>query len=263
METVTVLLDGKRCPAEAGEPVLQVARRAGIDIPALCFREGMAPFGACRLCIVEVVAGGRPGLTTSCTLAAQDGLEIRTDTGEIRKIRQGLLELYLAQAPDSDYIRELAAKYGVTASRFAAAGTGEDADSAGEQKCVLCGLCVRICNEVIGAGVINFINRGPETEVNTPYLEPSSACIGCTACADVCPTDVIRICDRGGVRMVQTWSQTEVPMQKCRICGQYCAPEPLIDVVYKGVPDLAEELRDICPKCRRRYKLRKMSHLSS
>jgi NADH dehydrogenase/NADH:ubiquinone oxidoreductase subunit G len=258
MSTVTIAIDGRRCQAEEKEPVLVVAKRAGIEIPALCYHEALDPYGACRLCMVEVVAGGRPGMTTSCTLAANDGLDVKTDTPEIRQIRKGLLELYLAQAPDSDYIRELAAQHGVTASRFAPKA---DPD-APEEKCVLCGLCVRVCNEAIGAGVINFIGRGPETNVNSPYLEPSDKCIGCTACADVCPTDVIKITDRNGTRIVETWSQTEVLIKQCRICGRDCAPEPLIDAVYKGAPDLAEELKDVCPKCRRRLKTRKLPHMT-
>jgi len=258
MNTITIIIDGKKYQAEEKEPVLKVARREGIDIPALCYHEGLEPYGACRLCMVEVVAGGRPGMTTSCTLASVDGLTVKTDTPEIRQIRQGLLELYMAQAQDSAYITEMAARYGVTTSRFVRPREPE----APEEKCVLCGLCVRICNEAIGAGVINFIARGPETKVNSPYDEPSDKCIGCTACADVCPTDVIKIVDRDGVRMVETWSQTRVQLKKCRMCGAYCGPGPLTEVVYRGLPDMADELKDVCIKCRRRLKIRKFSNVT-
>ena len=256
---ITIIIDGRRCQAAKGEPALKVAKREGIDIPAFCFHESLAPFGACRLCIVEVVAGGRPGLTTSCTLAATDGLEIRTDTEEVALIRKGLLELYLAQAPDSDYVQELAASYGVTESRFASAEKPADQ----EKKCVLCGLCSRVCNESIGAGVINFIGRGPETEINSPYLEPSDQCIGCTACADICPTGAVSVIESDGLRRIETWSGTEVTVIKCRMCGRDCAPDPLIEVVYREVPDLADELKDVCPVCRRRLKTRKYSHLQN
>ncbi len=259
MKTITILLDGKKYSAEDGEPVLKVARREGIDIPALCYHEGLAAYGACRLCMVEVVAGGRPGMTTSCTLASKDGLEVKTDTEEIRTVRRGLLELYLAEAPDSDFIKELAASHGVSGSRFV---THRD-PAAAEEKCILCGLCVRICNEAIGAGVISFIGRGPETKVNSPYMEPSDKCIGCTGCADVCPTGMIKIVDRDGVRTVETWSNTEVKMQKCSMCGAVCGPAPLLDAVYKGGgSDLTEDLRGLCTKCRRRLKIRKFSHMS-
>ena len=254
MKTLTILIDGKKYQAEEGEPVLKVARREGIDIPNLCYHEALTPYGSCRLCIVEVIAGAPKGLTTSCTLAARDGIEVKTDTQEIREIRKALLELYLAEAPGSEYIRELAAKYGVTESRFARKLEPEEL----ENKCVLCGLCVRVCNEIIGVGAINYIGRGPNTKVNTPYLEPSSKCIGCGACAYVCPTDAIKIADIAGGRVMETWSETAVPLKRCKVCGKYFAPEPLSEVVYDRFPDLADDLRGLCPDCRRKLNSRKV-----
>jgi len=258
MTNVTISIDGKKYQAEQGEPVLKVARAAGIDIPALCYHDGLAPFGACRLCMVDVVAGGRKGMTTSCTLGAADGLEVKTDTAEITELRKGLMELYLAQAPDSAHIRNMAARYGVTQSRFASAEKKKK--GAPEEKCVLCGLCVRVCNEAVGAGVINFIGRGPETRVNSPYNEPSAKCFGCTACADVCPTEVINISDRKSVRTVDAWSKTTVPLHRCRVCGETVAPDPLLDEVHRKLTDLTDEFKDICVKCRRRTRTRKLSH---
>lgn len=257
MNKVTITIDKKKYTAQPGETVLTVARREGIAIPALCYHDGLPPFGACRLCMVEVVGGGRKGITTSCTLMAADGLEVETATEGVMKIRRGLLELYLAQAPDAPYIRQLAAEHGITHSRFAR----ERQQGEPEQKCVLCGLCVRVCNEAVGAGVINFIGRGPETKVNTPYNEPSTACIGCTACAQVCPTEVIKIADINGIRSVITWSNTQVTMKKCRICGQLMAPEPLVREVHRKVLDLSEEFKDVCIKCRRRYRTGKLHHI--
>lgn len=240
--------------------MLKVARAAGLDIPALCYHEGLAPFGACRLCMVEIVAGGRKGMTTSCTLASAEGLEVKTNTGEIQELRKGLLELYLAEAPDSAHIRDMAAKYGVTESRFAS--KEEKKKGAPEEKCVLCGLCVRVCNEAVGAGVINFISRGPETKVNSPYQEPSTKCFGCTACADVCPTEVIKISDKKGVRTVEAWSQTSVELHTCKVCGEVVAPDPLINEVHRKLTDLAGDLKDVCVKCRRRYRTKKFSHMN-
>lgn len=258
MQNVTMIIDGKKVQYEQGDSVLKAARRAGIDIPALCYHEALAAFGACRLCMVEVVAGGRKGMTTSCTLAAGEGLEVKTDTGEIRAVRKGLMELYLAQAPDSDYIREMAARYGITESRFAR--KQEKTKDAPEEKCVLCGLCVRVCNEAMGAGVINFIGRGPETRVNTAYQEPSDKCFGCTACADVCPTKLITISDRNGTRTIETWSQTTVKLHTCRICGKVVAPDPLINEVHRKLKDLSEDFKDVCVKCRRRNLIHKLGH---
>jgi len=258
MQNVTIVVDGKKVQSEQGDSVLKAARRAGIDIPALCYHEALAAFGACRLCMVEVVAGGRKGITTSCTLAASEGLEVKTDTEEIRSIRKGLMELYLAQAPDSDHIREMAAHYGITESRFAR--KEKKKKGAPEEKCVLCGLCVRVCNEAVGAGVINFIARGPETKVNSAYQEPSDKCFGCTACADVCPTKLIKISDRKGTRTVETWSQTTVGLHTCRICGEVVAPDPLINEVHRKLRDLSDDLKDVCVKCRRRNLVHKLAH---
>ncbi len=260
MNNVTIIIDGKKYQAEQGEPVLKAAKRAGVDIPALCYHEGLAAFGACRLCMVEVVAGGRKGMTTSCTLASVEGLEVKTDTEEIKGVRKGLMELYLAEAPDSDYIKEMAAKYGITESRFAS--KQEKKKGAPEEKCVLCGLCVRACNEAVGAGVINFIGRGPETKVNSAYQEPSTKCFGCTACADVCPTKLIKISDKKSSRTVETWSQTSVELHTCRICGEVVAPDPLINEVHRKLKDLPDDLKDVCVKCRRRYRIQKLSHMN-
>lgn len=257
MKNVTIIIDGKKYAAEQGEFVLKVARREGIDIPALCYHEGLASFGACRLCMVEVVGGGRKGLVTSCTLAATEGLELKTGTAEIRRMRKILFELYLAEAPDSEDMRAMAARFGVSQSRFART----KAKAEPEEKCVLCGLCVRICNEAIGAGVINFISRGPETKVNSPYDEPSSKCIGCTACAEVCPTKVIKIVDTPETRTVQTWSDTAVQLKKCRICGQSVAPDRLLQEVHRKVTDLTEDVRDVCIKCRKRVRIQKFAHV--
>ena len=259
MKNVTIIIDGKKIQAGQGDSVLKAAKSGGIDIPALCYHEALAAFGACRLCMVEVIAGGKKGMTTSCTLASSEGLEVKTDTEEIRGIRKGLMELYLAEAPDSDYIREMAAKYGITESRFAR--KEEKKKGAPEEKCVLCGLCVRVCNEAVGAGVINFISRGPETRVNSAYQEPSDACFGCTACADVCPTKLIKISDRKGARTVETWSQTTVELHTCRICGGVVAPDPLINEVHRKLKDLSDDLKDVCVKCRRRNRTKKFSHM--
>lgn len=258
MNRITITIDKQKYSAQQGETVLNVARREGIPIPALCYHEGLPPFGACRLCMVEVVGGGRKGITASCTLMVADGLEVETTTAEVMRIRRGLLELYLVQAPDAPYIKQLAAKHGITHSRF----SHEPREGEPEQKCILCGLCVRVCNDAIGAGVINFIGRGPETKVNTPYSEPSRTCIGCTACAQVCPTEVITIADIDGIRSVVTWCNTQVTMKKCRICGQIVAPEPLVQEVHRKILDLREEYKDVCIKCRRRYRTSKLYNIA-
>jgi NADH dehydrogenase/NADH:ubiquinone oxidoreductase subunit G len=160
-------------------------------------------------------------MTTSCTLRAAEGLEVVTDTAEIVKHRSILFELYLAEAPKSEVIKEMAARYGVTKTRFFK--KLDPTDPLGN-KCVLCGLCVRACNEIMGAGAIGFVNRGPYTMVNTPYFEPTKDCLGCGACVKVCPTNAIEMEDIGDTRIMKSWSETKVPLVRCDCCGTYYAP---------------------------------------
>lgn len=245
---VTITINGKACRAENGEIVLSVAEREGISIPHLCFEPSLAPYGACRLCMVGVVSHGKIRMETACTLRAHEGLCIQTDTPEIVKYRSVLFELYLAEAPKSKTIKEMAARYGVTKTRFL---KKIDTDDPLGGSCVLCGLCVRACNEIMGAGAINFINRGPYTVVNTPYGEPSKDCLGCGACAAVCPTHAVRIEDTGGYRIMQSWSGTKVPLARCAACGTYFAPAGLEKAVLAKLdPQLRDELAGLCPACR-------------
>jgi len=245
---VTVTINGKKYMADEGETLLSVAIREKIDIPHLCYEASLEPYGACRLCMVEVVGKEKNEMTTSCTLRATEGLEIATDTPEIVKHRNILFELYLAEAPKSEVIKKMAARYGVKKTRFFK--KIDPADLLGN-KCVLCGLCVRACNEIMGAGAINFINRGPYTVVNTPYFEPTGDCFGCGACVKVCPTDAIQMEDIGGERIMKSWSNTRVPLVQCECCGKYYAPEELaVSTLARLDTPPKEEIAKICPECR-------------
>jgi bidirectional [NiFe] hydrogenase diaphorase subunit len=245
---VEVTINGKKYPAEEGEILLAVAIREKIAIPHLCYEASLGPYGACRLCMVEVEKHGKREMTTSCTLHAADGLDVITDTPEVVKHRSILFELYLAEAPKSEIIRKMAARYGVVKTRFLK--KLDPLDPLGE-KCVLCGLCVRACNEIMGAGAINFINRGPYTVVNTPYFEATDDCFGCGACVKVCPTDAILMEDRGAERVMKSWSNTKVPLVQCECCGKYYAPKGLaISTMARITPSLTEEIAVLCPECR-------------
>lgn len=245
---LAVTINGKKYRAEEGETILSVAIREKIEIPYLCYEASLDPYGACRLCMVEAVRKGRSEMTTACTLRAAEGLEIVTDTPQIVKHRKILLELYLAEAPRSEVIKKMAARYGVTKTRFFK--RVDPADPLGN-RCVLCGLCVRACNEIMGAGAINFINRGPYTVVNTPYFEPSADCLGCGACVNVCPTAAIEMEDIGGERVMRSWSGTSVPLAECESCGKYYAPKALAEsIIARLETPLREETAKICPECR-------------
>lgn len=250
-ELVKIKINNNIYKAEKNEPVLRVAKREGIDIPSLCYHEILKPYGACRLCLVEVIKGKPKGITTSCTLLSVNGLEVMTDTPEVRKHRKIILEFYLAQAPGSQVIRKLAKKYGVETTEIKLLRKINLNDPLGD-KCVLCGLCVKVCDEVMGVSAISYIGRGNYTRINTPYFEKNEVCIGCKACADVCPTSAIQVEDINDKRVMKSWGKTEVRLKKCEGCGKYFAPNLLIEHTCKIYDELDKEVKDLCSDCRRK-----------
>jgi coenzyme F420-reducing hydrogenase beta subunit len=183
---VTLRIDDKEVKANEGATILDVARKLGVDIPTLCYISTLSPFGACRLCSVEITdKRGRKRIVTSCNYPVEEGLVVSTKSEKVLKTRKLLLELLLARCPKVKKIQDLAREYGVEKPRFWIEDVEED--------CILCGLCARVCEERIGIYAINFAKRGVEREVTTPYNRFSDDCIGCGACALVCPTHSRRI----------------------------------------------------------------------
>ena len=180
-----LVLDGKEIMAEPGATILEVARKNSIPIPALCYHPALEEYGACRLCTVEVVARGRKRLVTSCNYPVQDGIEVYTNSEEVRKARKLILELLLARCPNVELIQNLAAQYGVERPRFLL----ED------ENCILCGLCTRICKERMGIGAIGFMGRGIDQKISTPFDKLSDECLTCGACAFICPTGALNLKD--------------------------------------------------------------------
>jgi len=235
---VQLTIDGKKVQAREGAYVLEAVRAAGIELPTLCHNDTLSPDGRCRLCMVEVEDRGRKRVVTSCLFPVSEGLQVRTEAERAVRVRRMVLELYLARHPEAPEIRKLAAEHGVTESRF-----GEDSD---HQRCILCGLCVRTCAEVVGVNALGFSQRGVAKRVGTPFLEASETCIGCGACAFSCPTKIIGMKDEGPVRKI--WSK-EFKMQACEKCGRYFAPVFQLQWIEKktGVP---YEKLQVCPDCR-------------
>lgn len=191
-------IDGVAVRVEQGRTVLDAARKAGVEIPTLCYHEALAPYGACRLCLVEVEGKERAGtarLVTSCTCLAEDGMAVRSRSGRVRKARRVVIGLLLARCPDSDVMKRLAREYEVVpASRDpTAAYLAERASRAVPTNCFLCGLCVRACSEVTGRRAIGFEGRGPRRKVTTPFGQVSDPCIGCGACSYLCPAQTIAV----------------------------------------------------------------------
>jgi bidirectional [NiFe] hydrogenase diaphorase subunit len=178
----TITINGQSVKTKKANTILEVAKQEGIGIPTLCHHEKLSNLGACRLCQVEVVSGQRSRLVASCTFPIEEGMVVVTNSKRVFSARKILLELLMARCPDSVKIREMAGYLGVHKSRF----IQKDKD------CILCGLCVRLCNERIGSNAVGFNNRGPTREVGTPFDRSSKPCYECRACTGICPVDCIR-----------------------------------------------------------------------
>lgn len=193
---ISLTVNGKALRAQEGEMLLAVLRREKIDIPALCHHEAVEPYGSCRLCMVEVTKkewNGWKNKVTSCLYPVEEGLVVQTHTAEIIELRRTILDLYLARCPHAPEIQRLAAQYGISRSGYGQTAVSDD--------CILCGLCTRIC-EKMGFGAIAFARRGHHREVASPLLEAPPDCVGCLACAFICPTGHIKYRDDGIVREI-------------------------------------------------------------
>ncbi len=205
IKTETITINGKSVPLEGEKNLLSVIRKAGVEMPTFCYHSELSVYGACRLCIVDIE--GR-GIDTSCSTPPRVGMVIKTHTPKLRKMRKTLIELLLANHDTSCTscdkssackLRDLAADLGVKEIPFKKTREPRKPDLLSPSllrypdKCVLCGDCVRYCNEIQGVGAIDFAYRGEDVVV-TPAFNKSLAqvdCINCGQCAAVCPTGAI------------------------------------------------------------------------
>jgi NADH dehydrogenase/NADH:ubiquinone oxidoreductase subunit G len=178
---VTLTVNKKTVKIEEDATILEAARNVGIDIPTLCYHEKLVPRGACRLCTVEITKGKRSRLVTSCVYNVEEGLKVETESASVVKVRKMLLELMLASSPGVKLIQDYASRYGITKSRF----------ETEPSFCILCGLCVRYCNEVKGKNAIGFTGRGTERRVMFFPDIAAEECPKCGECFSICPTGVL------------------------------------------------------------------------
>jgi len=210
---VKLTIDGKKVEVKENTTVLEAAKKLGIYVPTLCYHSAIEPYGSCRLCLVEIVENHQPRLVASCIHPVSEGLKVYTNTDGVQKARQLTLELLLARCPDSEILKKLASQLGVKRIRF----------KSKEDNCILCGLCVRACEEIAGIGAISFAHRGGKKEAGPPFKRAASICIGCGTCLYVCPTHAIKLAEVGAYCNTPPLHYWKSPFKKvkCRICGDY------------------------------------------
>lgn len=202
-----MIIDGLPVAIEGEKNILDVIRKAGIDLPTLCYYSALSTYGACRMCVVE---GKNGDIMASCSTPPRSGMEIKTNTPRLQKYRKMILELMLSDhcrectTCEKNFdckLQELAQRFGLKDVRFdqySIDDTRDDSSPAimrNPNKCIICGDCVRMCSEIQNVGAIDFAYRGSKMEVTTAFNMPISEtnCVNCGQCAAICPTGAITI----------------------------------------------------------------------
>lgn len=234
---MNIKIDGRFYEGVEGETLLELAKRNDIDIPNLCHKKGFEGQGRCRLCMVEITERNRTKVVSSCVFPIKDNIEVTTNSDNIFKMRKNIILLLLLKTPNNEYIKQLAEKYGIKApERYV--------DLSNNENCILCGLCVKACEE-IGTSAISLVNRGTTKKVSTPYDDASKSCIGCGACAEVCPTKAISLKDEGGIRLI--WNK-KFELVKCDNCKKYYATKESLEFIDSKL----EAEQQVCSSCRKK-----------
>ncbi len=244
----TVTIDGYKVEVEKGATILDAAKKAGIWIPTLCYHPAVSSDGSCRLCMVELDRGKWRQLVTSCNYPVRRDIIVYVSSERAKQARRGVMELLLARAPDSQELKALAERMGVKQTHYPTV-------TESQRNCILCGLCVRVCEQIIGKAAISFAGRGAERTVAVPFRQPSEDCIGCGACAAICPVGTIKVRihhDKQEVEISPFKSRAKLLV--CQECGTpIVSTQASEQVLSKGKVNwdqFRQRLR-LCPKCRR------------
>ncbi|WP_333861883.1 2Fe-2S iron-sulfur cluster-binding protein [Clostridium sp.] len=245
-----IIINGKDYETEKGDTILKVARRNNIYIPTLCHSDALPGLATCRFCIVEVIDGGESKVAASCISPANPGnreIEVITDSDKIKRMRKVIAMLLQARCPDNQEVEKFAKAFGVEkrkVNRFKLE-KGED--------CALCGLCVKAC-KAVGVGVLSLVNKGVYKKLDISD-GPTQKCIGCGACANVCPTNAIKIIDKDGQREI--W-ENKFQMVKCDYCGQYFITKEHIKYAYDKL-EIEQPEKFYCNNCKRKIVAKSMN----
>jgi formate dehydrogenase alpha subunit len=236
----SVTINGKVLDFAPGATVMETALAHGIDIPRLCYHPALQPSGGCRLCLVEVE--GRPLPAPGCGLACQDGMVVRTESDELTAMRRDIIDLFVSEHPlncvtceanGACDLQRYAYRYGVshTSFDFEVARTLRQDDNPffvrDHQYCILCGKCVRVCDEIVGANAIEYAGRGFDSHIATPFdgIMVDSSCVFCSSCVQVCPTAALTPKPRMGKGRAWEFTRTRTI---CGYCGVGCGVEFLL-----------------------------------
>jgi bidirectional [NiFe] hydrogenase diaphorase subunit len=248
----TVTIEGKTVTVAQEATILEAAQKAHVWIPTLCYHPAIASQGICRICMVEIEgSNGAPGrLVTACNYPVRRDLKVSVSSERAVRVRNGVMQLLLSRSPESEELQELANRMGVR-------GTPYPKVTESQRNCILCGLCVSVCEEVIGASAIGFAGRGVERAVAAPFRQASETCIACGACAAICPVGTIQVrihTDSGEAEISPFKSRSKLLI--CEECGVRMVSVPVAQAMRDRVKidwDEFRRLARLCPECRRKH----------
>ena len=261
---VSLTINGQSIEVEEGSTILEAAKKLGIFIPTFCHDPRLAPVGACRMCLVEVERAR--ALMAACCVPVMEGMVVHTDTERVHAARKENLQLLLANHPldcltcektGNCRLQEYCYLYGISESEYQGARKDYERDESNPffirdlNKCILCGLCVRVCHEINGAGAIDFINRGFEAKVTPAFDDPleESPCVFCGMCVDICPVGALT--PKQSIRQGRPW-ELHMVRAICPYCGTGCGLELYVKdnkvVGVKGDPSSPVSRGQTCVK---------------
>jgi bidirectional [NiFe] hydrogenase diaphorase subunit len=252
-----VIVDGIETRVATDARLLTAIRKAGVWLPTLCYSPAVSARGACRICLVEVDVGGRTKTVTACNYPVRDDVEVTVNGGKAERLRRGVMELLLARSPESPELRELATRMGVDATPYPTV-------TESQRNCILCGLCVRVCEEAVGATAISFSGRGVDRSVSGPFRLAAEDCIACGACAYICPVGTIQLRYHEDALEISPF-KAKVPYRTCSGCGAKIVPEKVADAAkQRFTHTLRENLGrlDLCPACRRKEAVKSLGFVT-